>query len=87
MDTLYLDSVPSSYMLFSGVHEDYLYVLDRHLCQLYRFETSGELRDKKLGIGHAKNETDIIRPDLHAFLSDGSLFMNNANWRLLHLRR
>ena len=26
-----------------------------------------------------KNETDIIRPDLHAFLSDGSLFMNNAN--------
>jgi len=79
VDTLYLDSVPSSYMLFSGVHEDYLYVLDRRLCQLYRFETSGKLRDKKLGIGHAKNETDIIRPDLHAFLSDGSLFMNNAN--------
>lgn len=49
VDTLWLDTVPTSYMIESGVCDDYLYVVDKKLCVLYRYEPTGRLRDKKLG--------------------------------------
>ena len=44
VDTLWLDTVPTSYMIESGVCDDYLYVVDKKLCVLYRYEPTGRLR-------------------------------------------
>ena len=79
VDTLWLDTVPTSYMIESGVYDDYLYVVDKKLCVVYRYESTGRLRDKKLGKGHARNETEAGDVYGCCMLGGGGILLNNTS--------
>lgn len=79
VDTLWLDTVPTSYMIESGVCDDYLYVVDKKLCVLYRYEPTGRLRDKKLGVGHARNETEVGQVYGCCMLDGGGILLSNSS--------
>ena len=79
VDTLWLDTVPASYMIESGVCDDYLYVVDKKLCVLYRYEPTGRLRDKKLGVGHARNETEVGQVYGCCMLDGGGILLSNSS--------
>ena len=75
IDTIFLDSVPTSFVLHSGIQNNLVYALDYYFCKLYYFTPEGHYKEKKLGIGHARNETAIGRIAAHTFLNDGSLVL------------
>lgn len=85
VDTLWLDTVPTSYMIESGVYDDYLYVVDKKLCVVYRYESTGRLRDKKLGKGHARNETEAGDVYGCCMLGGGGILLNNSSgWHYVY---
>lgn len=75
VERIVLDSVPSSYVIESGLFDRHVYVVDRNLCLLYNFDLSGKFVKKALGTGHAKNETVLSQIQTHAFLENGDLFL------------
>ena len=79
VDTLWFYTVPTSYMIESGVCDDYLYVVDKKLCVLYRYEPTGRLRDKKLGVGHARNETEVGQVYGCCMLDGGGILLSNSS--------
>lgn len=79
LDSIPLDTVTTSYVLESGLHDNYIYVLDRNVCALYQYDFTGKLIDKKLGQGRGRNETSIGQIASHTFLSDGDLVLLDYN--------
>ncbi|MBQ7843759.1 MAG: hypothetical protein IJ340_10245, partial [Odoribacter sp.] len=56
LDTIFLDSVPTSYVVESNIHLGKIYLLDKLFCMLYQFDNEGKLQGRYLGQGRAKNE-------------------------------
>jgi len=59
--------------------DDYLYAVDKKLCVLYRYEPTGRLRDKKLGVGHARNETEVGQVYGCCMLDGGGILLSNSS--------
>ncbi|MDE6450989.1 MAG: hypothetical protein K2L23_01620 [Odoribacter sp.] len=82
LDTILLDSVPTSYVVESSIHLGKIYLLDKLFCMLYQFDNEGKLRGRYLGQGRAKNETTIGRVATHVFVGD-DLFLLDHNCQIL----
>ena len=46
---------------------------------LYRYEPTGRLRDKKLGVGHARNETEVGQVYGCCMLDGGGILLSNSS--------
>lgn len=79
LDSMSLDSVITSFVVESTLCDSCLYVMDRYFCTLYQFDFTGDLIGRKLGQGHARNETPIGRIASHVFLNNGNLVLLDYN--------
>lgn len=79
LDTVMIKSMPTSFVIESGLHEGFIYLLDKYLCTMSFYDTSGRLISKKLGQGKARNETTIGRIATHCFLNNDDLFLLDQN--------
>ena len=75
LDTIPLDTVPTSFVIETDLRDSAIFVLDKYFCVLYQFDLNGNLERKKLGHGHARSETSISHIATHAFLENGDLFL------------
>lgn len=64
-DSIPLDSITTSYVIESNLHDSSIYVMDRFFCTLYTFDLNGHFKFKKLGSGHAKGEIPVGRIATH----------------------
>jgi hypothetical protein len=78
-DSIPLDSITTSYVIESNLHDSSIYVMDRFFCTLYTFDLNGHFKFKKLGSGHAKGEIPVGRIATHTFLNNGNLFILDYN--------
>lgn len=78
-DSIPLESVTTSFVIESDLQDSTISIIDKLFCTLYRFNLNGSLKEKKLGQGHAKNETAIGRIATHAFMGSGNLFLFDFN--------
>jgi len=78
LDTIFLDSVPTSFVVESNIHAGKIYLLDKLFCTLYQFDQEGRYQKRYLGQGRAKNETTIGRVATHAFVGDHLFLLDNS---------
>ena len=78
LDTIFLDSVPTSYVVESSMHLGKVYLLDKLFCMLYQFDNEGKLQGRYLGQGRAKNETTIGRVATHTFVGDNLFLLDHS---------
>ncbi len=78
LDTLLLDSVPTSFVIESDIHAGKIFLLDKLFCTLYQFDSLGQFQRRYLGQGRAKNETTIGRIATHAFVGEELFLLDHS---------
>lgn len=78
LDTILLDSIPTSYVVESSMRPGKIYLLDKLFCILYQFDSEGRIQQRYLGQGRAKNETTIGRVATHTFVGDDLLLLDHS---------
>lgn len=59
MDSLLLDSVPSSYIGELVIYQDTIFFVDAHFCFVFMFDPDGVFLNKTLGQGKGPKEINI----------------------------
>ncbi|MCI5706959.1 MAG: hypothetical protein MR298_06510 [Odoribacter sp.] len=78
IDTCFLDSVPTSYVVESSIHAGKIYLLDKLFCTLNEFNLDGRFQKRYLGQGRANNETTIGRIATHAFVGNKLFLLDHS---------
>ena len=79
IDTITLTNVNTSYLGFSAISGDSIYLIDKLFCWVYILDLDGQLITRKLGQGAGPKELDLKFVDSFCFLHDGrKLFVGSS---------
>ena len=78
IDTLRLDSIVTSFEIESSINNDKIYLVDKYFNYIYEYNTMGNVLNRYLGTGRARNETTIGQIATHTFLDDGLFLLNQS---------
>lgn len=80
LDSLFLDSIPSSFLGETWIKNNSIYFIDKKFCFIDKFSLTGKFISRYMGQGYGKNELPIKTMMLFSPLDNGGFLIIGGHW-------